>query len=76
MPAYLGGPAWPELDAALTRRDFRGALRLAEGATDQDEAERQLVIGICHGMFRHSEQALAALVESFRRFSDSRPARP
>ena len=27
MPAYIGGPAWPELDDALARRDLPAALR-------------------------------------------------
>lgn len=75
MPAYLGGPAWPELDAALARRDLPGALRLAESAADRDLAERQLVIGICHAIFHRPEQALAALVDSFQRFGVRRPAR-
>ena len=75
MPAYIGGPAWPDLDAAFTRRDFPAALALAERDTSVEVAERQLVIGICRVMFNQSEQAVAALVESIQAFGVQRPAR-
>jgi len=75
MPAYIGGPAWPELDEALTRRDFPTVLALAENDTSIDVAERQLVIGICRAMFHQSEQAVAALVDSMLTFGALPPAR-
>ena len=75
MPAYIGGPEWPELDEALARRDFPAALALAEEDTSVDLAERQLVIGICRATFHQSEQAVAALVESMRLFGAQRPGR-
>lgn len=75
MPAYLGGPAWADLDDALARRDFPVALDLAEHDTGVDVAERQLVIGICRAMFHQSEQAVAALVESMQTFGTQRPTR-
>lgn len=75
MPAYIGGPEWPELDEALTRRDFPTVLALAENDTSIDVAERQLVIGICRAMFHQSEQAIAALVDSMQTFGALRPAR-
>ncbi len=75
MPAYIGGPVWPELDEAFARRDFPAVLALAEHDTSVDVAERQLVIGICRAMFHQSEQAVAALVESIQTFGAQRPAR-
>lgn len=75
MPAYIGGPAWPELDDALARRDFPTVLRLAEHESSVDVAERQLVIGICRAMFHQSEQAVAALVDSLQTFGVQRRAR-
>jgi DNA-binding NarL/FixJ family response regulator len=75
MPAYIGGPPWPELDDALARRDFPAVFALAEQDTRIDAAERQLVIGICRAMFHQSEQAIAALVESMQTFGAQRPAR-
>ena len=75
MPAYIGGPEWPELDEALARRDFPTVLALAENDTSIDVAERQLVIGICRAMFHQSEQAIAALVDSMQTFGALRPAR-
>ena len=75
MPAYIGGPAWPDLDDALARRDFPTALALAEHDAGIDVAERQLVIGICRAMFHQSEQAVAALVESMHTFGAQRPTR-
>ena len=75
MPAYIGGPAWPDLDDALARRDFPAALALAEHDTGIDVAERQLVIGICRAMFQQSEQAVAALVDSMQTFGAGRPTR-
>ncbi|MDQ6875724.1 MAG: LuxR C-terminal-related transcriptional regulator [Actinomycetota bacterium] len=75
MPAYIGGPAWPELDVALARRDFPAVLTLAENETSVDVGERQLVIGICRAMFHQSEQAVAALVDSMQASRAERPAR-
>jgi DNA-binding CsgD family transcriptional regulator len=75
MPAYLGGPVWPDLDDALARRDFPAVLALAEHDAGIDVAERQLVIGICRSMFQQSEQAVAALVESMQTFGAQRPTR-
>ncbi len=75
MPAYIGGPAWPELDDALARRDFAAALALAEREGGIDVAERQLVIGICRAMFHQSEAAVAALVDSLQTFGAERRAR-
>jgi DNA-binding NarL/FixJ family response regulator len=75
MPAYLGGPAWPDLDDALARRDFPAVLALAENDAGIDVAERQLVIGICRTLFQQSEQAVAALVESMQTFGAQRPTR-
>ena len=75
MPAYIGGPEWPELDEALARRDFATVLALAEDDTSVDVAERQLVIGICRAMFHQSEQGVAALVDSMQMFGATRPAR-
>jgi DNA-binding NarL/FixJ family response regulator len=75
MPAYLGGPAWADLDDALARRDFPAALALAEHDARVDVAERQLVIGVCRAMFHQSEQAVAALVESMQTFGAQRPMR-
>lgn len=75
MPAYIGGPAWPDLDDALARRDFPTVLALAEHDTGIDVAERQLVTGICRAMFHQSEQAVAALVDSMQTFGSQRPTR-
>ena len=75
MPAYIGGPTWPELDDALARRDFPAVFALAEQDTRIDVAERQLVIGICRAMFHQSDQAIAALVDSMQTFGAQRPAR-
>ena len=75
MPAYIGGPVWPELDEGFARRDFPAVLALAENDTSVDVAERQLVIGICRVMFHQSEQAVAALVDCIRTFGGQRPAR-
>jgi DNA-binding NarL/FixJ family response regulator len=75
MPAYIGGPVWPELDEGFARRDFPAVLALAEHDTSVDVAERQLVIGICRVMFNQSEQAVAALVDSIQAFGAQRPAR-
>ena len=75
MPAYIGGPAWPELDDALARRDFPAALALAEHEHSIDVAERQLVIGICRAMFHQSDEAIAALVDSLQIFGAERRAR-
>jgi DNA-binding NarL/FixJ family response regulator len=75
MPAYIGGPTWPELDDALARRDFPAVLALAEHESGIDVAERQLVIGICRAMFHQSEEAVAALVASLQTFGAQRRAR-
>ncbi len=75
MPAYLGGPDWPELDAVLAAGDLPGAVRLAENDGRIDPAERQLVIGICCSMTGQGERAVAALSESLRDFAARRPAR-
>jgi len=75
VPAYLGGPSWPELDAALTRRDLTGALAVAEQDAAIDPAERQLVIGICRSFFHQGEAASAALLEAFHAFRSGRPQR-
>ncbi len=75
MPAYLGGPVWPELDATLAVGDLPGAARLAEDEAGVDPAERQLVIGICCSMTGQGERAVAALSESLRTFAPARPAR-
>ncbi len=75
MPAYIGGPPWPELDDALARRDFPAVLALAEHERSIDLAERQLVIGICRAMFHQSEQAIAALVDSLQLFGAERRTR-
>ncbi len=75
MPAYLGGPVWPELDAALAAGDLADAAALAESAVHVDPAERQLVIGICCSMTGQGERAVAALSESLRDLASRRPAR-
>ena len=75
MPAYIGGPAWPELDDALARRDFSAGLALAERERHIDIGERQLVIGICHAMAHRSGPAIAALVDSLQAFGAERRAR-
>lgn len=64
VPAYLGGPARPELDAVLATGDLPGAARLAEQDARIDPAERQLVIGRCCSMSGRGEQAVAALSDS------------
>ena len=64
MPAYLGGPSWPDLDATLAAGDLPGAIRLAEDDVRVDPAERQLVIGVCCSMTGQGERAVAALSES------------
>jgi DNA-binding CsgD family transcriptional regulator/tetratricopeptide (TPR) repeat protein len=75
VTAYLGGPPWPELDAALARRDLPAALGLAEHSTEVDLAERQLVTGICRSVFHQADLAAEALLHSFRTFCQDRPAR-
>jgi DNA-binding CsgD family transcriptional regulator len=75
MTAYLGGPPWPEMDAALGRRDLFGALALAEQDTGAEPAERQLVIGICRSMFHQGDLAAAALLDCFHAFRVDRPQR-
>ena len=75
MTAYLGGPPWPGLDAALARRDLPAALRLAEQATEVDLAERQLVIGICRSVFHQADLAAEALLHSFRAFCQDQSIR-
>jgi DNA-binding NarL/FixJ family response regulator len=75
VTAYLGGPPWPELDAALTRRDLPGALELAEQSAGVDLAERQLVTGICRAMFQQGDLAAEALLRSFHTFGQDRPIR-
>src|SRR6185437_15558274 len=57
VPAYLGGPSWPEMDAALAAGDLPGAVRLAQDDARVDPAERQLVIGVCCSMTGRGEQA-------------------
>jgi DNA-binding NarL/FixJ family response regulator len=75
VTAYLGGPPWPELDAALARSDLPGALKLAEQSTEVDLAERQLVIGICRAVFHQADLAAQALLQSFHAFCKARPIR-
>jgi hypothetical protein len=75
VTAYLGGPPWPELDAALARRDLPGALGLAEHSAEVDLGERQLVTGICRSVFHQGDLAAEALLQSFRTFCQNRPMR-
>lgn len=75
MTAYLGGPEWPELDAALLRHDLPGALAVAEHSAGIDVAERQLVVGICRSFFHQGEAAEKALLQCFHAFGIDRPAR-
>lgn len=75
VPAYLGGPTWPELDGLLATGDLPGAALLAEQAAGIDPAERQLVIGVCCSMTGRGEQAVAALSDSLRAFAPAQPAR-
>ena len=75
MTAYLGGPPWPELDAALARRDLSAVLGLAEHSAEVDLAERQLVIGICRSVFHQADLAAEALLHSFHAFCQDRPIR-
>ena len=75
MPAYLGGPSWPEMDAALAAGDLPGAVRLAQDDARVDPAERQLVIGVCCSMTGRGEQAVSALSDSLRAFAPTQPAR-
>jgi DNA-binding NarL/FixJ family response regulator len=75
MTAYLGGPSWGELDAALARGDLPGALDLAEQDSAVDPAERQLVIGICRSFFHQGELASAALLDCFHACRADRPHR-
>lgn len=75
MPAYLGGPEWPELDSALAVGDLPAAIALAESDGRVDPAERQLVIGICCSMTGQGERAVSALSESLRNFASGQPAR-
>lgn len=75
VPAYLGGPTWPELDATLAAGDLPGAALLAEQDAHVEPAERQLVIGLCCSMTGRGEQAVAALSDSLRAFAPAQPAR-
>lgn len=75
MPAYLGGPSWPELDALLATGDLLAAASLAEQDARIEPAERQLVIGLCCSMTGRGDQAVAALSDSLRAFAPARPAR-
>ena len=75
MPAYLGGPVWPELDGLLATGDLPGAALLAEQDAGINPAERQLVIGVCCSMTGRGEQAVAALSDSLRAFAPAQPAR-
>jgi hypothetical protein len=72
---YLGGPPWPELDAALARRDLPGALALAEQSAEVDPGERQLVIGICRSVFHQADLAAEALLQSFHTFAQEHSIR-
>ena len=65
MTAYLGGPPWPVLDAALARPDLAQACELAEQSPEIDVAERRLVVGICRSFFHQPDQASEALIDSF-----------
>lgn len=75
VPAFVGGPLWPELDTLLASGDLPGAAVLAEQDARMEPAERQLVIGICCSMTGRGEQAVAALSESLRAFAPAQPAR-
>ncbi len=75
MVALLGGPSWPEVDAALAHGDLPGAIQTARQAADIDESERQLVIGVCLAMLHQPAEAEATLLESFHGFGPARPAR-
>ena len=75
MPAFLGGPIWPELDALLATGDLPGAEALAEREARIEPAERQLVIGMCCSMTGRGERAVAALSDSLRSFAPAQPAR-
>jgi DNA-binding NarL/FixJ family response regulator len=72
VAAYLGGPPWPALDAALARRDLARACQLAEQSAEIDVTERRLVIGICRSFFHQAELAAEALLESFHAFCRDR----
>jgi DNA-binding CsgD family transcriptional regulator len=75
VPTYIGGPAWPALDAALGQLDFSAVLRLAQNDDSVDVAERLLVEGICQSMFHRADAASTALLRSFRAFTPDRPER-
>jgi hypothetical protein len=72
VAAYLGGPPWPALDAALARRDLALACQLAEQSSEIDVAERRLVVGICRSFFHQAEPAAEALLDSFHAFCRDR----
>jgi DNA-binding NarL/FixJ family response regulator len=75
MPTYIGGPAWPALDAALDQLDFPAVLHLAETDESVELPERLLVNGICQSLFHHADAAADALLRSFHAFSAERPER-
>ncbi|MFN2568430.1 MAG: LuxR C-terminal-related transcriptional regulator, partial [Candidatus Dormibacteria bacterium] len=59
----------------LAAGDLGTALQVAQQSDHVDMAERQLVIGMCHAMFRQAESAETALREAFNRFRLDRPPR-
>lgn len=75
MPAFFGGPEWPELDEALNRFDFAGAAHIAEAAVAVDPAERLLAHGICLSFTDQPDAGHKLLTESFLRFSEQRRSR-
>ncbi len=70
MPAFFGGPEWPELDEALNRFDFAAAARIAEASVAVDPAERMLAHGICLSFTDQPDAAQRLLTECFLRFSE------
>lgn len=75
MPAFFGGPAWPALDAAISRFDFPAAAQLAEADTAVAPEERLLAHGVCLAFTDRADAAEKALTESYLRFAEQRAPR-
>lgn len=75
MATYIGGPAWPALDAALNQLDMPAVLRLAETDESVELAERLLVSGICQSMLHRADAAADALLRSFHALTTEQPER-
>lgn len=70
VPAFFGGPEWPEFDAVLNRFDFSAAASLADADTSVAPEERLLAQGVCLAFTERTDAAEKALTESYLRFAE------